>query len=1119
MILCPSCGYEASEEFDFCPKCATPLVAAAAHPEERKVVTTLFCDLVAFTALCASADPEDIDALLGEYSARARSVIESHGGTVEKFIGDAVVGVFGVPATHEDDPERAVRAGLRLIEALEGLTRPDGSPLQARIGVNTGEALVRLDVDPASGRGFLRGDAVNVAARLQAAAPPNGVAVGVVTHQLTARAIDYEELPPLVAKGKSEPVSAWRAKSSISRTGIDAARSHLTPLVGREGELAYVKAMLDKSISSGTPQAALIVGEPGIGKSRLVLELFDYIDGRPELITWRQGHCPSYGEGVTYWALSEIVKAQAGIFETDGVAAVQEKLDAVLPVGEDRAWFRQRLRALLGLEAPTADREENFTAWLRFLEELAAARPTVLVFEDLHWADEPLLAFLEHLAAHLAAVPLFIVATARPELFEAHPSFAGSVRISRVVLEPLSVAETTSLVASLLDEDAAGLGPTIVERAGGNPFYAEQSVRLLADSGGALVPASVQAVLAARLDGLAAEDKALLGDAAVVGETFWDGALAAMDGGDAAALATRLDSLAARQFVRRAHTSSLEGQREFAFVHALTRDVAYGLLPRSVRARKHAAAAAWLEATASARLDDLADVVAHHSATALELARAAGQHELAEALTEKAVRYLTLAGDRNLRLDVTSAERQYARALDLLPAHHPERPALLAKWGEALYQRGDLRRSADTYTEAEAGSREAGDARAAAVAMLGAVRSLLDLGDPTATTIFSEALGILEAGGPSPELVLGLESLASYHAVTDDSRAALDIAERALAMAVQLGLPEPIRTLHMRGLARCDLGDPGGLQDLQRAHAAAEDRGSASDVARSHFNMGPTLWDVEGAAAAIAIRRKGLDFAERRGLRGYVAVSHTGLAADLFWAGDWDGALEVSLGADGVLEAAGSVQWLVVLRCDRALLLASRGEAEAAQAMAAWVHERSRVSEAPVGLLYAALAQALARDVVGDVVGTRAALTSYERLVGRRVDSDFAMRLPLAVRLAVKAGDLALAERLAAHVRPALPLRRHALASAHASVAEARTEHEAAAAGFTTATAGWHDFGVPYEEAQALLGQARCLVALERAPEAALTLERAREILARLGAKPALAEVEEILQRVAGGYQ
>ncbi|HET6496246.1 MAG TPA: AAA family ATPase, partial [Thermoleophilia bacterium] len=521
--------------------------ATAVPRQERRVVTTLVCDLVGLTAISEPADPEDVDRLLEEYSERARREIEAHGGTVERSIGDAVVGVFGVPAVHEDDAERAVRAGLRLIEALEGMTRPDGSPLRVSIGINTSEALVRLDVEPGSGRGLLAGDAVKVAARLQAAAPPGGVAAGALTHELTAAAIQYEELPAVSVKGRSQPVSAWLAKAPAARVGLDIDRAQLTPLVGREVELAFLQALLEKAISSATPQFVALLGEPGIGKSRLVQELFAYTDSRQEMIAWRQGHCPPYGENVTFWALGEIVKAHAGIVENDGREAVEAKLDAVIPAGVDREWLRQRLRSLLGLEAPTAGRDENFAGWLRFLEEMAAGDPTVLVFEDLHWADEALLAFVEHLATHAAGVPILVVATARPELLEQHPDFAaGSTHVNRLSVDSLAPGETRQLVADLLG-GAEALSDTvadIVASCEGNPFFAEQSARLVADQVRRTpVPASVQAVLAARLDALPPIQKDLLGGAAVVGSVFWEGAVVAVSRRDAAEVDAALQDL------------------------------------------------------------------------------------------------------------------------------------------------------------------------------------------------------------------------------------------------------------------------------------------------------------------------------------------------------------------------------------------------------------------------------------------------------------------------------------------------------------------------------------------------------------------------------------------------
>ena len=687
VLACPACGAENRSGARFCDECGGRLAAPVAAAEERKVVTTLFCDLVGFTAMSEAADPEDVDALLRNYFARATKVIESHGGTVEKFIGDAVVGVFGVPAVHEDDPERAVRAGLRILEALEGMTRPDGSLLEARCGVNTGEALVRLDVDPASGRGFLTGDAVNIAARLQAAAPPGGVAVGTLTHQLTSRAIVYEDLPPVSAKGKSEPVATWAAIAPVARRGLDTDAGDLTPFIGREVELAYLSATFEKVSAQGSPQVVLLVGEPGIGKSRLVRELLAYVDSRPAMTTWRQGYCPPFGEDVTYWALSEIIKGHAGIRDTDDASVAEAKLEAVVPSGPDREWIHQRLRALVGLAAPDASREENFTAWMRFFEEVAAARPTVLVFEDLHWADSALLAFLEHLATHLASVSLMVIGTARPEVFERRPGFASGGRVNRVGLEPLSRDETERLVAGLVGgpDNGSATVSRVVERCDGNPFYAEQSARLLADSAlTAALPDSVQAVIAARLDTLPADQKALLADAAVVGSVFWDGAVATMGGQEPQDLESMLSGLLERQMIRRIRETSMEGDREYAFVHALARDVAYAQLPRAAKARKHAAAAAWMEARVGEEPGDLTEVLAHHYSTALELATAGDQMDLATELTGPALRCLIASGKRALRFDPRPAEGVFRKALDLAPPDHPLRPSILSGSGSEL---------------------------------------------------------------------------------------------------------------------------------------------------------------------------------------------------------------------------------------------------------------------------------------------------------------------------------------------------------------------------------------------------------------------------------------------------
>jgi class 3 adenylate cyclase len=683
----------------------------AGQREERKVVTALFCDLVGFTSLSESADPEDVNTMLDAYSVMARAQIENHGGIVQKFIGDAVVGVFGVPAAHEDDPERAVRAGLRIVEAAEELEAVGGAPLRLRVGINTGEALVRLDVHPGSGEGFLTGDAINTASRLQGVAPEMGVAVGVATYEATSVVFDYQELHAASVKGKAEPVRVFQPLAPRARFGSDLTRTHTSPFIGREIDLALLKGIFDKAVASSSVQFVTVVGEPGLGKSRIVAELFGYIDARPGFVTWRQGRCLPYGEGITFWGLGEIVKAHAGILESDDPATATAKLDVVLPEGDERAWFRQRLLPLLGIGASSsAEREELFTAWRRWLELIAEDDPTVLVFEDLHWADTAMLAFLEHLADRAEGVPLMVVGTTRPELYEQHADFGNGLRnATPITLAPLSSEETARLVLALLDASVipAELQQPILDRAGGNPLYAEEFVRLLKDrdllvrkgstwelSEGVEVPFpdSVRALIAARLDSLTPNAKSLLADAAVVGKVFWAGAVAAMGDRDPDMVIDMLRELSRKELVRPARRSSMQGEAEYAFWHILSRDVAYNQLPRASRASRHVAAAAWIEAQAPGRVEDLADVLAYHYATALELASAGGQADHAATLEEPARRFLTLAGERALGLDTAAATTNLERALALTPEGHADRANVLVSFAEAALHGGSHRR-------------------------------------------------------------------------------------------------------------------------------------------------------------------------------------------------------------------------------------------------------------------------------------------------------------------------------------------------------------------------------------------------------------------------------------------
>jgi class 3 adenylate cyclase/S1-C subfamily serine protease len=670
---------------------------AARHSQERRVVTTLFCDVVGFTSLSERHDPELVDVFLRRYQAAARAAIESYGGTLEKFIGDGVVAVFGAPTLHEDDPERAVRAGLRLIDEVDALPGIAGQAVEVRVGVNTGEALVRLGVDPASGEGLLTGDGVNVAARLQTAAPPMAVVVGELTHAATEKVFSFEVCHPVTLKGKARPLSAWIATASLARTGSEL-RSFASAFVGREDELAGLQALLDEASGRRPPRFALVTGEPGIGKSRLLAEFARRLEDLPHVVTWREGRCLPFGSGVIFWALSEIVRDSAGILESDGVARTEARLESVLPHTRDRDRLRSRLRPLLGLEAEEASREENFAAWREFLESLAASCPAIVVVQDLHWADEALLAFMDFLAESSAQVPLLVLASARPEVSERGGPGAGFVAAAaHIALGPLSGEETSELLMTLIGSRSlpVSLQARLLEASGGNPLFAEELVRLLQDRDllvrrrgavalkeGAELPVSdsIGALIAARLELLSAARKALLADAAVVGRNFWAGAVAAVGPHELAGVFEGFYDLVAKELVRPERGSSIEGETEFVFVHALVRDVAYSQLTLADRAVKHAALARWLEQRTAGRGEDMAEVLAFHYGTALELAHSAGLFELMDELEEPTTRYLELAGGRAAPLDAAAAAAHFARAKRVAgEAARPKRRFLLSR--------------------------------------------------------------------------------------------------------------------------------------------------------------------------------------------------------------------------------------------------------------------------------------------------------------------------------------------------------------------------------------------------------------------------------------------------------
>jgi class 3 adenylate cyclase/tetratricopeptide (TPR) repeat protein len=1119
MALCAACGEELRGDFRFCPFCgaATSEAVPRAGARERKVVTALFCDLVGFTEASEGVDPEDVEARMRRYFDRLRDELEAFGATVEKFIGDAVAAVFGAPRAHEDDPERAVRAGLRIIEAISELNEADpGLALRVRVGVNTGDMLVYLDPKLERGEVRLTGDAVNTAARIQALAPVDSVAVGFETYRQTERIFVYEELAPVEAKGKSKPVRLFRAVEPRTRLGSEPMRTHDSPFVGREVEQRLLRGLVERCARDSTTQLVTLVGEPGVGKSRLVAELAAHVDSLTDAVTWRQGRCLPYGEGITFWALGEVVKAHAGIYETDSSAVAEQKLEAALPDVEERAWLRARLLPLLGVDSGAgASRDESFTAWRRFLEELAANGPAVIVVEDLHWGDPALLDFLAYLAEWAQGVPLLLLCTARPELFDKNPEWAGGMRNATTVsLGPLSDTETAQLVSALtrsaLSEE---LERTILERAGGNPLYAEELVRLGAERGlDAGFPDSVQALIAARLDTLSPDRKALVQDAAVVGRVFWAGALAAMGGRAPGDVDQALHELSRKELVRSARSSSMEGEAEYAFWHALVRDVAYAQIPRAERARRHEAVAAWIEDKAGGRVEDLAELLAYHYTAALELAEAAGESDHAGALTDVTRRFLTLDGERALPLDVARAEASLSRALQLTPGGHPEHAQLLQRWAEAARQQGRLQEAKVALEEALALDPERQDPLATARALTALATVLGVLGDPRQEEMIAEALALLETQRPGPELVAGYAELANARFVGSLYADAVAAAERALQLAEQLGLPESTRALGFRG-ARAYLGERQGLDDMRRALALSIEQGRARDAAILHGNLALADWLYQGPAAALTACLRGVEFCERRGIT-EVALWIAARSLTLLVAcGQPERAFAEAEPLAARAEAAGDVPTLTEARSVQLRLVAESDR----QAQAPAIGERLAAASGDTGepqllaLGFAAASQLLLAE--GQPELATQLLGELEQTRATRDEPYYAALLPGLVRSSLALEDAKLAAGLVDGVERRTPLHDHALCACRAQLAEASGTHAEAAALYAEACDRWRGFGEVPERAYALLGHGRCLVRLAPA-EAEQPLREAREIFSGLGYRPALAQTETLQRHV-----
>jgi class 3 adenylate cyclase/tetratricopeptide (TPR) repeat protein len=897
MLTCPSCGTENADGAKFCSECGTSF----AQPEqqrrkERKFATALFADLVGSTALAEREDPEVVQSVVGRTFDRLSEEIARYEGLLEKFMGDAVLAVFGVPRSHEDDAERAVRAALEMQAVLSELNRgfaAEGKPtLEMRIGVEAGEVLV--DVERASGPRdrMLTGDAVNTAARLQTAAEPGHIVVGPGVYASTKDVIEYRELEALTLKGKAEPVPAWGALRIKARTRGE--RPHLgmeSRLVGRDEELSVLKQTLHRLEADGRPALVTIVGPAGVGKSRLVAELERFVEGLPQIVYWRRGRSLAYGN-TSYSAFADAIKAQCEIFEDDTAEVAAKKADAAVRELFGDESVAPEIRALVGAgEARGMSREDLFQAWRRFLERLAARYPLALVLDDLHWADAGLLDFVEHVA-DWAQGPIMIVATARPELFETRPTWGGGKRnAASIYLDPLSEAEGEAMLDDLLSGPiSAELKHTIVERSEGNPLYVEEIVRKLIDDGvlrateaakwevalpvaDVELPRSVHGLIAARLDGLPDDEKAVLQDAAVVGRVFWLGAVAELTRRPIGEVRDALGRLRVKEIVLPHEPSSFSDEYEFSFRHNLIRDGAYDSLPKTLRADKHAGVARWAEARAGDRADEIAELIATHQLEALRYLDELGERR--EDLMHEAFRWTKTAGDRTAALwQLAEATRWFREAeglADQLGLSPSERVELVRMHGEASY-------GTDTLDETERVVRRALEVFEALDDQVGVGWSLSRLVHPLllqgrdeeAEAAGRTAIETLEPLGESEELAGALHHLGWYLW----RRGRVEEAEPQLRDAVAMGarVASPLVLAQATQTLAVCLAQSGrsaeAIEAIEEAYRLAKEVGDFSNLMRCYNNLPSLIADLASDyPRAEAVLREGLELAQRAGAR------------------------------------------------------------------------------------------------------------------------------------------------------------------------------------------------------------------------------------------------------------
>ena len=923
-VACSSCGAANEPDDAFCGACGTALDAAtpaAAPPQpaalgpaaERRLVSVLFADLVGFTTLSESRDSEEVRELLSRYFDTSRRLIELYGGTVEKFIGDAVMAVWGTPVATEDDAERAVRAALDLVAAVSALGDEVNAPeLRARAGVLTGEAAVTLG---ATGEGMVAGDIVNTASRVQSAAEPGTVYVGESTRRTTEQTIVFEDMGLFELKGKEGLTPLWKAQRVVSgvrgtlkSTGLEA------PFVGRDRELRQIKDLFHTSAEEKKAHLVSVTGIAGIGKSRLAWEFYKYFDGITQTVYWHRGRCLAYGEGVAYWALADMVRMRCRIVEDEEPASARAKLRATLeqhvPDADERAFVEPRLAQLLGLgEHESRDRQDLFAAWRLFFERLADQYPTVLAFEDMQWADSSLLDFVEHLLEWSRNHPLYVITLSRPELLERRPTWgAGHRNFSSLYLEPLSEEAMGQLLDGLVPGLPASLRGQILARAEGVPLYAVETVRMLLDRGALVqegsvyrpvgeiesleVPETLHALIAARLDGLSAEERRLLQDGAVLGKTFTQESVAVLADRSGAEIEPLLTSLVRKEVLSLQTDPRSPEHGQYGFLQDLVRHVAYETLSKRERRTRHLAAAAHLAANMSE--EEVAEVVAAHYVAAYE---AAPDAEDAPEIKEQAREALARAGERAASLGAAAEAQRYFEQSADLAADPAARASLLGRAGEMAARTGDPDSARRLLTESIELHEHSGDTHAAArgLAKLGRLDAFTGRRDE-ALARMEQAFAVISEDEPDEDLALLAARLAMLHWYSGDLELVAERAELALDIAEAHVYPAPLvvalRAKAGAAITRGHAQENGAL--LRRSLEIALEHDLLDEVGTSYIWLSDLCFQRDEYHAALGYLDEALALNRKLGDRPREWGVLSERTYPLFTLGRWDEALELS---------------------------------------------------------------------------------------------------------------------------------------------------------------------------------------------------------------------------------